>query len=59
MRKAWEVLALFVVVIIATSIISDSIQPFLPIIGIIVGSLIVLAVAILLARLVISKRRFW
>jgi hypothetical protein len=59
MRKAWEVLALFIVVIIIVGVVNDAIQPFLPIIGIIVSAMIVLTVAILLTRLAISRKRFW
>lgn len=59
MRKAWEVLALFIVVIVIVGVVNDAIQPFLPIIGIVVSSMIVVTVAVLLTRLVIARKRFW
>jgi hypothetical protein len=59
MRKAWEVLALFVIVIVIVGVVNDAIQPFLPMIGIIVSAMIVLTVAVLLIRLAVQKKRFW
>jgi hypothetical protein len=58
-RKVWEALALFVIIIIVLSIVSDAIQPYMPIIGITAAALILIALVILLFRLVISRRKFW
>lgn len=59
MRKAWEVLVLFIVVIIIVSVVDEAIRPFLPIIGVVVSAMIIAIVGIVLARLAISRNRFW
>jgi hypothetical protein len=58
-RKVWEALALVVVLIIVISIASETVAQYLPIVGILVAAMIVLAVGILIFRLVFARRKFW
>ncbi|MCO4274253.1 hypothetical protein NG701_07400 [Pseudarthrobacter sp. HLT3-5] len=59
MRKVWEAVALFIVVIVLIGIVSEAIAPYMPIIGIVSAGLILLSVLILLFRLVYARRKFW
>jgi hypothetical protein len=59
MKKVWEAIALLIVILILISIAQDAVRPFLPIVGIVVGVMIVVAVGVLLYRLVFSSRKFW
>lgn len=58
MKKVWEAMALFIVLIIFINIVSTALEPFLPLIGIVVSFLIVMTVVVLGIRL-INKRKFW
>jgi FtsH-binding integral membrane protein len=58
-RKIWEFLALSVILIIVMGIVSDAVAPYLPIVGMVIASMMVLVVAILLFRLVLARRKFW
>jgi hypothetical protein len=57
-RKIWEAMALFVIAIIFIGIISEAIQPFLPLIGIVVSCLILVTVVIVIVRF-IARRKSW
>lgn len=41
LRKGWEAVALFVVLLVVINVVATSIEPFLPIIGLVVSGLIV------------------
>lgn len=59
MHKIWEFLALIVVLSIVIGVVSATVEPYLPIIGIIIAAMIVLTVAVVLVRLAFLRRKFW
>lgn len=53
MKKAWELIALLIVIVVVGNLIAISVQPFLPILGIVV----VLIVSGLLVRFFFFRNR--
>jgi hypothetical protein len=55
LRKGWEAIALLVVVVVAVQLVVVAIQPFLPILGLVVIGII----TGVLVKVFIIKRKFW
>jgi hypothetical protein len=57
--KLWQFIGGIIVLFILINIAVESIQPFLPLVGIVLAIAIVVAVLVGLTKLVVSKHRFW
>lgn len=59
MNKAWSFVAFVIVLLILLTVAIETVKPWLPIVGLALALMVVLAAGFVIARALLSRKRFF